>query len=68
MQNNGTDTKLLFSMNKKNEGSLSFNAKSYPIAWPGPKLELLQIPNCSDLEGLPMTNNRFEQLRDWWQI
>lgn len=55
-------------MNKKNEGSLSFNAKSYPIAWPGPKLELLQIPNCSDLEGLPMTNNRFEQLRDWWQI
>ncbi len=55
-------------MNEKIEKNISFNANSYPIRWPGPKSELLQIPNCSDLEGLPMTDKRFKQLRAWWWI
>ncbi len=57
----------LFALNEKHK-KIDFRITHFPSEWPHPKLKWLQIPDCSNLEGLPMTNGRFEQLRAWWRL
>src|SRR5258708_18335480 len=59
----------LFYMNKKvEENYYTINMNSYPTAWPDPKSKWPQLPNCLNLEGLLMTDEKFEHLRNWWWL
>src|SRR5258708_12472187 len=44
------------------------NTHPFPTSWPCLDSKWLQIPDCSDLESLPMTDNKFDLLRAWWQL
>ena len=57
----------LFLINKKYKLSDSIG-DLFPSSWPHPKSKWLQIPDCSNLEGLPMADKKFEQLRTWWRL
>src|SRR5258708_24168989 len=57
----------IFALNEKQKKS-DFGITHFPSEWPHPKSKWLQFPDCSNLEGLPMTDGRFEQLRAWWQL
>ena len=46
----------------------TINSNSYHTAWPDPKSKRPQLPNCSNLEGLLMTDEKFEHLRNWWWL
>ena len=55
----------LLNMNNKTKKNYPkvMTSSSYPTAWPDPKSKWPQLPDCSNLEGLLMTNEKLEQLR-----
>ena len=57
----------LFVFNEKHK-NINLEFLHFPPMWPHPKTKWLQIPDCSDLEDLPMTHEKFEQLRAWWRL
>ncbi len=57
----------LFTLNEKHK-KFGIGTTHFPLEWPHPRLKWLQILDCSNLEGLPMTDGKFEQLRAWWQL
>src|SRR5258708_16764837 len=57
----------IFALNNKHHKNC-IEMPHFPSKWPHPKTKWLQIPDCLSLEGLLMTDEKFEQLRAWWRL